>query len=95
MGSSQPGLENVFDFQLQMTGRTSSGEAGTGMLIAGGFGSGKSHLLWSILKHIALEENYVCSKIVISKETPLYHPAKVYQAAMEPRWSQKEGFGFN
>ena len=54
------------------------------MLVAGGFGSGKSHLL-EYFKHIALEENFVCSKIVISKETPLYNPTRVYQAAIESR----------
>jgi hypothetical protein len=82
MGSSQPGLEKVFRSQLQITREDfRPGRPGPGMLVAGGFGSGKSHLL-EHFKHIALEENYVCSKIVISKETPLYYPAKVYQAAM-------------
>ena len=82
MGSSQPGLEKVFRSQLQMTREDfRPGKPGQGMLIAGGFGSGKSHLL-EYFKHIALEENYICSKIVISKETPLYHPAKIFQAAI-------------
>jgi hypothetical protein len=82
MGSSQPGLEKAFKSQLQNSREGfRPGKAGQGILIAGGFGSGKSHLLeW--FKHIALEENFVCSKIVISKETPLYHPSKVYQAAI-------------
>jgi hypothetical protein len=53
-----------------------------GLLISGGFGSGKSHLL-EYLKHLALEQNFVCSLIVISKETPLYDPGKVYAAAVE------------
>lgn len=53
-----------------------------GMLVAGGFGAGKSHLL-EYLKHLALERNFICSLIVISKETPLYDPAKVYAAAVE------------
>jgi hypothetical protein len=53
-----------------------------GLLVSGGFGSGKSHLL-EYLKHLALEEDFVCSHIVISKETPLYDPAKVYAAAVE------------
>src|SRR3990172_13398563 len=53
-----------------------------GMLVAGGFGSGKSHLL-EYLKHLALERNFICSLIVISKETPLYDPAKLYAAAIE------------
>ena len=58
------------------------GKQSLGTLIAGDFGSGKSHLL-EYFKHIALAENFVCSKIVISKETPLYNQAKVYRAAIE------------
>jgi hypothetical protein len=82
MGSSQPGLEKVFRAQLQTIREDSRpGKTAPGILIAGGFGSGKSHLL-EYFKHIALEESFVCSKIVISKETPLYHPSKVYQAAI-------------
>lgn len=53
-----------------------------GMLVAGDFGSGKSHLL-EYLMHLALEQKFVCSRIVISKETPLYDPIKLYRAAIE------------
>jgi len=53
-----------------------------GMLVAGEFGSGKSHLL-EYLRHLALERGFVCSLIVVSKETPLYDPAKVFAAAVE------------
>ena len=49
-------------------------------LIAGNFGTGKSHLL-EYLQQIALEQGFVVSKVVISKETPLYDPVKVYRAA--------------
>jgi len=52
------------------------------MLVAGDFGTGKSHLL-EYLSHIALAENFVCSKVVISKETPLHDPVKFYRAAVE------------
>jgi len=52
------------------------------MLVEGDFGAGKSHLLEYLL-HLALEENFVCSKVVISKETPLYDPVKLYRAAIE------------
>src|SRR5262249_26123948 len=44
-------------------------------------GSGKSHLL-EYLQHRALSANFVCSRVVISKETPLYDPGKVYRAAV-------------
>ena len=53
-----------------------------GMLVTGDFGAGKSHLL-EYLQHLALEENFVCSRVVISKETPLSDPAKVFKAAIE------------
>lgn len=52
-----------------------------GFLIAGDFGSGKSHLL----EHFAMtarENNFVCSKIVISKETPLFDLHKLFRAAV-------------
>jgi hypothetical protein len=35
------------------------------------------------LAHVALSEGFVVSKVVISKETPLHDPAKVYRAAIE------------
>ncbi|MCX7621936.1 MAG: ATP-binding protein [Acidimicrobiales bacterium] len=52
-----------------------------GMLIAGDFGTGKSHTLaW--LEQDALDRNFVVSRIVISKETPLYDPAKLFLVAV-------------
>ena len=53
-----------------------------GMLVTGDFGAGKSHLL-EYLQHLALDANFVCSRVVISKETPLWDPAKVFKAAIE------------
>ena len=52
------------------------------MLIGGGFGTGKSHVL-EHLAHVGLSGGFVVSKVVISKETPLHDPAKVYRAAIE------------
>ncbi|MBI4596482.1 MAG: DUF2791 family P-loop domain-containing protein, partial [Candidatus Tectomicrobia bacterium] len=83
LGSSQPELEKTFRERLEAAcGGFQNSQQSNGMLVTGDFGSGKSHLL-EYFKHIALEENFVCSKIVISKETPLYHPAKVYRSAIE------------
>ena len=83
LGSSQPAIEQRFRDQLKdLMEALSHGEPGDGLLIAGDFGTGKSHLL-EHLQHIALESNFVCSKVVISKETPLYDQAKVYTAAIE------------
>ena len=83
LGCNQPEIEDKFRQQLGSTKHAiaSSGK-NKGLLVAGDFGSGKSHLL-EYLMHLALEQNYVCSKIVISKETPFYDPAKLYRAASE------------
>ena len=53
-----------------------------GMLVSGDFGSGKSHLL-AHLEQLALSRNFVCSRVAISKETPLYDLGKVFTSAME------------
>ena len=83
LGSSQSTIEERFRKQLLDVRDGFPGEtSGMGTLIAGDFGSGKSHLL-EYLQHVALENNFVCSKVVISKETPLYDHAKVYDAAIQ------------
>lgn len=83
LGCAQPEIERKFRQQLQNARQgVADGSRTHGMLIAGGFGTGKSHLL-EYLQHLALEENFVCSKIVISKETPLYDPVKLYRASAE------------
>lgn len=53
-----------------------------GLLIDGNFGSGKSHLL-EHLRWLAKEKNYVCSKVVISKETPLFDLHKIFRSAVD------------
>ena len=83
LGSAQSEIEDRFRKQLVAVKEGfSQGTAAEGTLIAGDFGSGKSHLL-EYLQHIALENNFVCSKVVVSKETPLYDPAKVYNSAIQ------------
>lgn len=62
--------------------RAVTASASGGMLIGGDFGTGKSHVL-EHLAHLALAEQFVVSKVVISKETPLYDTAKVFRAAIE------------
>jgi hypothetical protein len=52
-----------------------------GQVIAGGFGSGKSHLL-GYLGEQALARNMVVSRVTVSKETPLAHPGLMFAAAM-------------
>lgn len=52
------------------------------LVLSGGFGSGKSHLL-AYLRHVAIEQRFVCSHVTISKETPLFDPLKLVRAAAE------------
>jgi DNA replication protein DnaC len=76
LGCNQPEIEDKFRQQLQKIKQAvANGGKNEGLLVAGDFGSGKSHLL-EYLMHLALEQNFVCSKVVISKETPLFDPAK-------------------
>ncbi|MBI3246177.1 MAG: DUF2791 family P-loop domain-containing protein [Deltaproteobacteria bacterium] len=82
LGCEQPAIEERFRTQLQEAKEGApKGTQAAGFLIAGDFGAGKSHLL-EYLQHVALAERFVCSKVVISKETPLYDPAKFYRAAV-------------
>lgn len=82
LGCEQPIIEERFRAQLQDAREgTKQGTQASGLLIAGDFGAGKSHLL-EYLQQVALAEHFVCSKVVISKETPLYDPAKFYRAAI-------------
>lgn len=83
LGCDQPDVESRFRLQLEQMDRSLESEQQVpGMLIAGGFGTGKSHVL-EYLAHLAVAENFVTSRIVISKETPLHDPAKVFRAAVE------------
>lgn len=83
LGCDQPEIQRRFTQQLKLThASVREGKMAQGMLIEGGFGTGKSHLLEYLL-HTALDANFLCSKIVISKETPLYDPVKFFRAAVE------------
>lgn len=77
LGSTQTAIEDKFGALMDR-----ADGAQQGLLIGGGFGSGKSHLL----RHLGLlagREGYVVSHIVVSKETPLYDPVKVAWAALD------------
>jgi hypothetical protein len=82
LGSHQPNLEGNFRRLLQqMSTQAPQGIPTKGLVIERGFGSGKSHLL-KALQHVALEQNFVCSPIVISKETPFYNVATLFRSAI-------------
>jgi BREX system ATP-binding protein BrxC/D len=83
LSTHQPQVEARFRRQLAALAEDApAGRPTFGLLVAGDFGAGKSHLL-EYLKHIALEEHMLCSRVVISKETPLYDPTRVFRAAVE------------
>lgn len=82
LGSGETVLAERFLTKLKdnMDGLT-AGRAVSGEMVAGTFGSGKSHLL-GFLAEQARRENYIVSIVPISKETPLFDPKRVYAAAI-------------
>jgi hypothetical protein len=70
-------LENLLRCRTQLA----DGSQPPGQAVAGGFGTGKSHLL-GYLQELALNENFVVSWVAISKETPLFDLGKLYVCAM-------------
>lgn len=83
LGCTQPDIEGKFRRMLEQARESvANGSTTTGLLLDGGFGTGKTHLL-EFLQHMALEQQFVCSRVVISKETPLYSLAKMFRAALE------------
>lgn len=83
LGSTHAQIEEQFGQLLsEAKEQATTPRSPAGFLIAGNFGTGKSHEL-EYLQQIALREGFVASKVVISKETPLYDPVKVYRAAIQ------------
>ena len=83
LGCNQPEAERRFaDLLSNAAGEDGSPDGASGMLVSGDFGSGKSHLL-TYLEQQALSRGFVCSKVAISKETPLYDLGKVFKSAMD------------
>lgn len=78
LGSVEDAIEDRFETGLQQAW----GDVRTpGVLFAGGFGTGKSHLL-GFLREVALKQNFVVSTVSVSKETPLSVPLTVFAAAL-------------
>ena len=80
LGSGQSDIEDRFTSLIEGIGQVRTGPRG--LLLGGGFGAGKSHVL-EHLTHLGLDRGYAVSRIVVSKETPLHDPAKVLRAAVE------------
>jgi hypothetical protein len=82
LGSSEAELCEQFIGKLRRNREApAAGRPIEGEIVAGGFGSGKSHLL-GFLAEQALKENHVVSLLPVSKETPLFDPQRMYAAAM-------------
>src|SRR5215469_13463834 len=91
MGCAQADIEQRFRNNLELNGEYLEKDRQVeGMLVTGDFGAGKSHVLEYLLD-LASVENFVCSRVVISKETPLSDPAKLFKAAIES--AQVPGLG--
>lgn len=78
LGTGQSEAEDRFAATLDAA---EGGRAG-GLLLGAGFGAGKSHLL-THLAQAALDRGFAVSTVVVSKETPLHDPAKVFASAVE------------
>ena len=77
LGCNQSDVETRFRSILD-----TSADRHAGMLVSGDFGAGKSHIL-TYFEQVALAAGYVCSRVAISKETPLYDLGKVVAAAVD------------
>ena len=83
LGSSQPEAEQQFIEMLERSNKFGRPLPATrGMLVSGDFGAGKSHLL-AHFEQLALSRNFATSRVVISKETPLYDLRKIFVSAVE------------
>jgi hypothetical protein len=83
LGLEAEELVGTFDTRLdELKSSVSTARQPRGVLLAGEFGAGKSHAL-EYLTHRALKRNVAVSRVVVSKETQLFDPAKVFRAALE------------
>jgi hypothetical protein len=80
MGTEQTRIEHAFETALAACW-THAGSEHTGIGFAGGFGTGKSHML-GYLAEVALQQDFVVSRVVVSKETPLSQPGHLLAAAL-------------
>jgi hypothetical protein len=83
LGFADDALVRGFDERLEiLLSGAADDRQPVGLLLAAEFGGGKSHAL-EYLRHRALERNVAVSKVVISKETQLFDPAKLFRSAVE------------
>jgi hypothetical protein len=78
LGSVEHAIETEFDAGLEAAWQN---PGRPGLVVAGGFGAGKSHLL-GYLREAALQQGFVVSLVAVSKETPLNLAGVMFAAAM-------------
>lgn len=78
----QEEIERRFQALLDATSGEGEEKQLPGLLLEGDFGTGKSHWI-EFFEHRALEENFICSRVVVNKETPLHDLERVCRAAVE------------
>lgn len=83
LGSDQQEVEGRFSSVLEAVSASFTNRSPVqGLLVSGDFGTGKSHVL-EFLEHLAIARNFVCSRVVISKETPLFDLGRLFKAAVD------------
>jgi hypothetical protein len=82
LGSDDESLRQDFSRRLDLCDAAlrDSGRV-EGIILSGAFGAGKSHQL-GYLGELARQEQFVVSSVPISKETPLFDPARLFAAAI-------------
>jgi len=79
----QPSLDEKFQtLMAEAEHGLAEGRQPQGLLLEGDFGTGKSHWL-EYFRHLALENHFVCSTVVLNKETPLSALSKVFRACVD------------
>jgi len=82
LDSLQPDVDSRFsDLCSELRQLPGSGRPAKGLLIGGGFGTGKTHLL-AHLRAQAARSGFVTSAVTISKEVPLHDPVRVGKAVL-------------
>jgi hypothetical protein len=81
LGSGEAALGQDFLGRLGLcSAALRNGEQVEGIILSGGFGAGKSHQL-GYFAELAQQEKFVVSQVPISKERPLFDPARMFAAA--------------
>lgn len=81
LGTTQPRAVDAFEKMLGALTAADGPTSVEGLLLSADFGVGKSHTL-RLLEQLALQEGFVVSTVVVSKETPLHDLSRLFLAAV-------------